>query len=183
MKQLDFSVFEQRYGIQVRLVEETDAEFIVKLRTDPKLGRFIHATDDSVEKQKDWIREYKKREAEGIDYYFLYAKDGAPFGVSRIHDIQSDRAETGSWVCQRGMPFELPVLTLIVEQEILFDQLHLDCNYFYVRKQNRNVIKKMYLMLGSEMSEDDLNYHFVLRKENFYKQRDYVLKLLNHNIK
>ena len=57
-----------RYGLHVRLVREEDAEFIVKLRTDPKLGRYIHATDNNVEKQRKWIRDYKKRENDGIQY-------------------------------------------------------------------------------------------------------------------
>ena len=182
MKQFDFSVFEQRYAIQVRLVEETDAEFIVKLRTDLKLSRFIHVTDDSVEKQRDWIREYKKREATGKDFYFLFAKDGMAFGVNRIYDIQSDRATSGSWVCQKGLPFDLPVLSLIIEYEILFEQLQHDCSYFEVRKQNKKVIK-INLMLGAEqVSEDDLDYFFVLRKEKFYENRDYILKLLNPSV-
>ena len=179
MKKFDFSVFEQRYGIQVRLVEETDAEFILKLRTDPQLSRFIHATVDSVEKQRDWIIEYKKRESAGKDYYFLYAKDGAPFGVNRIYDIQSDRATDGSWVCKKGLPFDLPVLSLIILFEILFEQLQFDCCYSDIRKQNKKVIK-LNLMFGAEqISEDDLNYYYVLRKEYFYKKRENILKLLN----
>jgi hypothetical protein len=34
-----------RYGLHVRLVREEDAEFILSLRTDPKLSRFIHPTE------------------------------------------------------------------------------------------------------------------------------------------
>ena len=178
MNKLEFSVFEQKYGIQVRLVEESDAEFIVKLRTDPKLSRFLHTTDDSVEKQKDWIREYKKREAAGKDFYFLFAKDGVPFGVNRIYDIQSDRATGGSWICQKGLPFELPVLSLIISYEILFEQLQFDCFYFDVRKKNKKVFKTDLLLGAEQISEDDLNYYFVMRKEKFYEKRDNILKLL-----
>ena len=181
MNQLDLSVFELKYGIQVRLVEEEDAEFIVKLRTDPQLSRFLHATDDSIEKQKDWIREYKKREKSGTDFYFLYAKDGVAFGVNRISDILSDRATGGSWICQKELSVELPVFSLIIQREIIFDQLRLDFDYFDVRKQNKKVIKTQ-LMFGSEqIDEDDLNYYYVLQKEKFYKKRDYVLKLLGYN--
>ncbi len=54
-----------KYGIDVRFVEESDAEFILSLRTDPKLSRYLHATDNDVEKQRQWIRKYKEREAHG----------------------------------------------------------------------------------------------------------------------
>ena len=182
MKKFDFSVFEQRYGVQVRLVEETDAEFILELRTDPKLSRFIHATDDSVEKQRDWIREYKKREAAGKDYYFLYAKDGVPFGVNRFYDIQSDIATGGSWVCRKGLPFDLPVLSCIIHYEILFEQLQLDCFYTDTKKQNKKVIKTTLMFGAEQISEDDLTCYFIVRKEKFYEKRDNILKLLNPSL-
>ena len=54
----------KRYGISVRLVEEDDAEFILKLRTNRKLSRYLHKTDADIEKQIQWIRNYKKRELE-----------------------------------------------------------------------------------------------------------------------
>ena len=182
MKEFDFSYLEQRYGIQVRFVEETDAEFIVELRTDSKLSRFIHATDDSVEKQREWIREYKKRETAGKESYFLYAKDGVAFGVSKINDIQSDRPSVGSWVCQKGLPFELPVLSLIIVYEFVFEQLKFDCLYFNIMKQNKKVIKTNLMVGAEQISEDDLEYYYVLRKEIFFEKKDYVLKLLNPSV-
>ena len=49
-------------NIKLELITEDDAEMILKLRTDPKLNKFIFETDPDIEKQKEWIREYKKRE-------------------------------------------------------------------------------------------------------------------------
>ena len=63
-----------KYGVTVRLVTEDDAEFITRLRSDERLGRFIHASNGDVEAQKKWITEYKKRENEGIEYYFISSK-------------------------------------------------------------------------------------------------------------
>ena len=75
-----------KYGIDVRFVEESDAEFILSLRTDPKLSRYLHATDNDVEKQRQWIRKYKEREAHGKEYYFMYIKNENKLGVSRIYN-------------------------------------------------------------------------------------------------
>ena len=74
----------KRYGISVRLVEEDDAEFILKLRTNRKLSRYLHKTDADIEKQIQWIRNYKKRELEGTEYYFLFYNDLQKIGVSYI---------------------------------------------------------------------------------------------------
>jgi len=62
----DFSL--NRYGLHVRLVNEDDAEYILNLRTDHKLGRFLSKTVNDLEVQKQWIRDYKKREALGLEY-------------------------------------------------------------------------------------------------------------------
>jgi len=38
-----------KYGLHVRLVNEDDAEFIVKLRTNPLLSKHLHQTSQDVE--------------------------------------------------------------------------------------------------------------------------------------
>ena len=45
----------EKYGLTARFVEETDAEFIIKLRTDKSLSMYIHSTDSNVDNQKEWI--------------------------------------------------------------------------------------------------------------------------------
>ena len=61
----------EKYGLKARLVEEQDAAFILSLRTDPKLSRFLHPTENDEEKQRAYIRGYKEREKQGKDYYFI----------------------------------------------------------------------------------------------------------------
>jgi hypothetical protein len=90
MKKLPENFTLERYGLQVRLVNEGDAEFIVALRTDPRLSRYIHETSPSIEAQKEWIGNYKKREAQGLDYYFMFSVNGLRQGVARIYDITED---------------------------------------------------------------------------------------------
>ena len=62
----------EKYGLKARLVEEQDAAFILSLRTDPKLSRFLHPTENDEEKQRAYIRGYKEREKQGKDYYFIF---------------------------------------------------------------------------------------------------------------
>ena len=78
MKKLPENFQIEKYGLSVRLVNEDDAELIIKLRTDPVLGKYIHATSPDIEQQRAWIRAYKKRESEGLEYYFIFYKDGKP---------------------------------------------------------------------------------------------------------
>ena len=74
-----------RYGIYGRLVTEEDVDFILSLRTNKELTKFIHPTDKSHEKQIQWIRDYKIREQEGREYYFIYFYKGEPVGLNRVY--------------------------------------------------------------------------------------------------
>ena len=51
-----------KYGLDVRLVNINDAEFILKLRSQKKSITFLNTTSNSIINQIDWIRDYKIRE-------------------------------------------------------------------------------------------------------------------------
>lgn len=61
----------ERYGVKVRLVTEQDVSFILSLRTDKRLSRYLHKTDNDLVKQLEWMKAYKERERKGEDYYFI----------------------------------------------------------------------------------------------------------------
>lgn len=171
----------EKYGIAVRLVTEGDAEYILSLRTNAKLSKYIHTTDADINKQIQWIHNYKIREKEGVDYYFMYVHNGVNIGVSRIYDIDDSksRGTSGSWICSEDAPMEYKVATLIIGREILFEVLNLKFDFFDVRKGNVKV-QRLHKMFGAEViDEDDLIYYFRLTKELFEKKKDSVLDLLN----
>ncbi len=112
-----------RYGLHCRLVQEEDADFIVRLRTDPVLSRFIHETSADIMDQKRWIQQYKEREAIGKDYYFIFFLNGEPVGVDRVYNISQMSFTFGSWVFLRGLPFWVPIAGAIIGREIAFEML------------------------------------------------------------
>lgn len=169
------------YGIDVRLADFKDSEFILSLRTNDKLSKFIHSTDNDLKKQIAWMKEYKIREKEGIDYYFIYSKNGIPFGVNRIYDISEDNSigTGGSWLCKRGTNVEDAMATLIIMRDILFDILNLQYDKFDVRKPNKKV-QNIHKMLGAiKVGETELDYLYSLSKEDYHQHKDNFLQLLN----
>lgn len=170
-----------RYGLHVRLVREEDAEFIVRLRTNERNARYIHATSANIADQIEWIRNYKSRESRGEDYYFIFYFNGAPVGLIRIYDIEYDKKSVtaGSWVCEPDMPMHVPILTLIICREIMFDEIGAELDRFDVRKGNKHV-QRVHKMMGAEkVSEDEENYYFELTKNDFQQKKRDVLELLN----
>ena len=172
----NFSI--SKYGIDVRFVQESDAAFILNLRTDPRLSRYLHETENDLEKQKAWINAYKQREALGIEYYFIYEQNGIPIGVNRLYNITDNTLTGGSWLCKKDIPYNLPLLISIIGREIIFDFLKYDSYQFDVRKKNAKVLR-FHLLAGSKIiSESGIDYYLTLNKDDFNVSKQKLLKLL-----
>lgn len=112
-----------KYGLHARLVREDDAAFILSLRTDPKLSRFIHPTENDEEKQRAYIRGYKEREKQGVDYYFLFFLLDNPVGLARIYNVQETTFTFGSWLFKEGLPYWVSIAGAIIAREFAFEEL------------------------------------------------------------
>lgn len=169
----------KRYGLNVRLVDEQDADFIVELRTDEKLGRFIHATDDDTDKQKEWIKAYKTRESRGTDYYFMFERPaGVKIGVCRIYDIHENDFTIGSWVFSPDAPMGAAVLGDIITREIAFELFPDSVLLFDVKKENLNVNRYQAFYKPELISEDDDTYYYRCFRSNFEKYKQRFLRML-----
>lgn len=175
------------YGLHVRLVNEGDAEYIVKLRTNPKVQRFIHDTSTDVSKQIEWIREYKEREALGLEYYFIYQKDGRNMGLNRLYEIdyQTGIFNAGSWLCEEGADVADVVSTVLIYNTIAFEKLGLQRGEGHdgVHVDNKKVIKFNQMVgmtfTGKRFDEEKGYFHTMeLAKDNFIKHRDKLEILL-----
>lgn len=169
----------ERYGVKVRLVTELDAPFILSLRTNQKLSRFLHKTDNDLIKQLEWMKAYKERERKGLDYYFIYTNADGPFGLNRIYDIHDDCGTGGSWLCKPGSEVENSVATLLIMRDIMFDRIGLQYDRFDVRKGNKQVQKIHKMMGAKKIDETELDYLFCLSKSDYQISKGNILQLLN----
>ena len=175
----DFKI--KKYGLSARFVNESDAEFIVKLRTDPNLSRYIHSTDNDLHKQEEWIREYKEREKAGMEYYFIFYIDGKPYGLERIYDIRDNSFTHGSLVFDSNSPFGASIKADIITREVGFNILDKEANLFDVSKGNNGVITYHQRYKPVIISEDDESYHYSLSRGNFEKYKTIYMKLFKMN--
>ena len=158
----------ERYGLHFRFVTEDDSEFIVKLRTNQKLSRFIGSTDNDVEKQRQWIRDYKQREENGLDYYFMFEMlDGTKLGMERIYDITEKSFVTGSWVFDQRAPYGAAFLGDIIAHEIAYELFPNKAHLHSIEKANLNVLKYARLFNPKIIDETETSYYFRNEKEDF----------------
>lgn len=166
-----------RYGLDVRYVNEDDAEFIIDLRTDPKLSRYINATKPDIQAQKDWILKYKERESQGLDYYFIFEKNGIKLGLCRIYDIKQNEFTVGSWLFSPDAPKGAAILADIITREIAYESFPDKKLYFDVRKDNINVLRYQAAFHPEIIEEDDLSIYYTQSKELFNKTKRMILRM------
>lgn len=166
-----------KYGLQVRLVNIEDANFIVNLRTNPLLSKYLHTTSSDVNIQTKWIQDYKVRESKGLDYYFVFSKNGIRIGVERIYNITNDDFTHGSLIFSTDAPLGSSIIADIITREIGFNLLDLPVNLFDVRKGNNNVIN-YHKSYGSELIDEDYeSFYYKLTNINFEKNKIRYLKM------
>lgn len=179
IKQLPLNFSMEKYGLKVRLANEDDTEFILSLRTDKELAKFIHQTDYDVQKHLDWFKRYRLREAEGRDYYFIYYKDDKPIGTNRIYNIFEYYGTIGSWLCSPDNEIEVSMATHFFLHDIIFEEIGLDFTVFDVRKGNKHVWKLHQQTGAKKIGESEIDYYFVTTKTEYQKRRNNLLEILN----
>ena len=172
----DFQI--TRYGVTARLVTEADAEFITQLRSDKSLGRYIHASDGDIEKQIQWIKEYKERESKGLDFYFIFFIDKQPQGVARIYNVHENDFTSGSWIFKHDAKLGIAPIGDIISREIAYSLYPNSINYFDVRKDNISVVRYAMSYKPEIIREDELNIYFKETKEQFNKYKKIYLRMV-----
>lgn len=165
-----------KYNISLRLVEEQDADFIISVRSDDKKSRFISSTNPDVEMQKNWIREYKKRESDGKEYYFIATDaNNEDFATYRIYKIESGLPEIGSWVSKPNYTNPLNSLKVdVIIKNFVFEELGFDKLQFEVRKLNHSVVKYHQMFSPVQVSEDEQYNYYTLEKRVFLAKLDQI---------
>ncbi|MES3006291.1 MAG: GNAT family N-acetyltransferase [Pseudomonadota bacterium] len=151
--------------IRLRLVEETDASFILSLRLDDRYNQFLSKVSSDIESQKSWIRNYKIDEEEGNQFYFIIERlDGTPCGTVRVYDLKSDSFCWGSWILNEEKTKYAAIESALLVYEFGFRNLGFSKCHFDVMKENTKVIS-FHLKMGAEKNgEDDKNFYFCVDK-------------------
>ena len=136
-------------AFRLRPVSTDDAPFIIKLRTDPRLGKYLHTTSPSVDDQIAWTRRYYEREG---DWYFIVeqASNGEPHGAVAIYNYEAGdaSAEWGRWILKRGSLAALESSSLVYDAG--FDRLGLMLMYSRTEEVNQPVVS-FHTSLGSAL--------------------------------
>ena len=177
---MDFKI--EKYGLALRYVNQNDADFILKLRTEKNNSRFISTTINDIQAQERWIRKYKEREKAGLEYYFIvYDENKEAFATYRIYNKSNEMIEIGSFITKKNYKNPLSAIKLdILMKEFVFETLNYKCLNFEVRKLNFSVVRYHKEYKPMLIKEDKLNYFFIQTKKKFNVNKKKFKKLFKN---
>lgn len=139
--------------INFKLVEESDAEFICELRANPELNKHISQSSADVQAQRDWIRNYKKRETNNEEYYFIICRNdnNQRVGTIRLYDFKDSPKSFcwGSWILNENKTRYAAIESALLVYKLAFEELDFQQSHFDVRKDNLGV-HNFHMRLGAE---------------------------------
>lgn len=158
----------QGKNIKMRTVELDDAEFIYEMRQKRPKTRYLSVIESDVDSQREWIMQYKKREMEANEFYFVIEDfDNNRYGLVRMYDFQGVSFCWGSWLLKDDSPKTMAIESALQVYEFGFYQLNFDKSHFDVRKENERVVA-FHQRFGAELvGEDDVNYYFNFDKNQY----------------
>ena len=166
----------------LRFVDEDGAEFIVNLRTDESLNKYLSVTGNSIEQQKQWIVQYKQREKAGSEYYFLICKnsDQSAIGTVRLYDFKEKKSSFcwGSWILNSNKTKTSAIESAMLVYEIGFNQLEFSSCRFQEDNDNQKVIDFHIKMGAKKVSENGKESYFIYSPIDYEQFREKFSKYL-----
>ena len=158
------------YGknINMRTVTTEDAEFIYNMRQNQNKTKYLSRVTGTVESQKEWIKNYKQREEEKKEFYFVIeSKDKRKLGLVRMYDFQDNSFCWGSWLIKEDAPKSTAIESALQIYEFGFYSLGFEKSHFDVRKENDKVIAFHQRFGAKIVDEDELDYFFNFEKSDY----------------
>jgi len=149
------------------LVGEQDAKFILSLRLDKRLSTYVSQVEDDLQKQTEWILNYKTREERGNEFYFIILHNNEQVGTVRLYDFQAESFSWGSWMIKPGISPRAAVRSLDMVYELAFHHLHFANSHFEVRQGNTSVWS-FHEKTGARLaSQSDQDRFYTLRASDY----------------
>ena len=155
-------------NLTLRLIVPEDAAYVYGLRTNLAYNSHLSQVTGTVDDQREWIENYKAREAAGQEvYYVIERKDGTRCGLVRLYDIEADRFTWGSWILDENKPRKAALESAVLIYEVGFDGLDCDRAVFDVRVDNTHTLAFHRRFGARETGSDELNIYFDYPRERF----------------
>lgn len=176
------AVPERIHGVRLvlRLIMPEDADYIHDLRTDARYNTHLSPVTGSVDDQRAWIEQYKRREAARQEYYYVIERrdDAQVCGTVRLYDIQEDCFTWGSWILDEHKPAMAALESATLSFRVGFVCLSAKSALIDVRRLNTHATSFYRRFNAIETRYDDTNIYFELTREQFLADQGGYQKII-----
>lgn len=166
-------------NLRLRLVTLDDAAYIHSLRTDPHYGAYLSPVTGGPAAQRDWIANYKREEAMGLQYYFVVeTKSGQRCGLVRHYDITPESCVWGSWILDANKPAKAGLESAILNYDVAFDHLGVRRAIVDVMHGNLHSLAFHRRFGARETGADATKVYFEYTAEQFRHDRPEFVRIL-----
>lgn len=162
---------QQTKHLYLRLIQELNVDFLLSLRLNQNLNTYLNTVSNDREQQLSWLKNYKERERQGLDYYFIIVdKELGDIGLVRVYDIDyANKSFTwGSWIIrEENRPKYAAIESALLVYEFAYNELGLILAKFDVRNDNLGVIKFHTRFGASYLFKNELDSYFELTKTKY----------------
>lgn len=158
-----------------RDVSESDAQFILSLRTDSAKSRYLSATSTDIAAQKSWLQSYARSDNQA--YFIIQAADRR-IGTVRLYDVQEDSFCWGSWILTADAPGTAAIESALMVYSYAIDHLGFQKAHFDVRKGNESVWKFHERFGAVRTGETDEDFYYWISLAAINQARNRYAKFL-----
>lgn len=176
---------QQTKHLYLRLIQDSDVDFLLSLRLNQNLNIYLNTVSNDREQQLSWLKNYKERESNGLDYYFVIVdKEFGDIGLVRAYDIDyANKSFTwGSWIIrEENRPKYAAIESALLSFDFAFNELGLLLAKIDV-KLNNIVADNFYQRFGMQyqfQDEDSKYYQLTKTKYTQLKYSQYYNFLLS----
>jgi len=155
--------------IFLREVEEKDAEFIYRLRTNQILAKYLSPVSGGLSAQIEFIRNYQLNKKEF--YFIICCRDWSSVGTVRLYNLTEKTFTWGSWIVIKKAPLTSAIETALLIYDYGFYLQRKEKASFDVRKANEKVIRFHERFGATRISEDADNVYFELMRDKYSEIR------------
>lgn len=165
----------------LRLIQPDDAAYVHRLRADPVYNQHLSEVRGGIEDQRRWIECYKKREAEGQEFYYIIVrKDEKVCGAVRLYDLDADSFTWGSWILDANKPPKAALESAVLSFGVGFDALGRSVAKVDVRVGNvhAQAFYKRLGMIETHRTPSDIFFNYP--RSRYEADRDGYFAILRH---
>ena len=163
--------FQFTKNIKLKLVDIRDASFILSLRTNKDLNKYINPTSKKISDQVLWMKNYFNRNKQNLEYYFKFIikkkNKTSKFGVARIIKLNKKNFSFGSWIIKPNQPNWYAIEAVLSIYKFAFEVKKFKKNKMWMDLKNHKIYKFHTSMGAKEIKRDKKQVYLDLNIRNY----------------